>query len=736
VVRPARVRAATAPRPAQAAALRWALPVTALCCAMLAGAAVVAAPSTVTLRAQASAAPRDALADPRLLALEAAARTQPLAAAAGLADLAQTLPDSDPRWLFAQALRATLLVSRNDIDGAERTLQLLTARADAGAQAGAAIAWVRAVIARRDGPLHRPARLLSEALDALPASASPLLRYQLMAPLAKIRLDAGQLDDSLRLNQQLVVLADQLGPDWRAAEARLGLVFALLQLDQPERAAELLAEALALARRADDALTMSRSYTAESFLRERAGDRNGELASLNAAISAAQRAGARNIEVLGMANLADHYLQRGDFSTALQLSQQTLPLAREIADPRTESVALANIGLALVSLHRLDEGLVAMRQAFAIDERANARTNMANTLAEQGLYLERAGYAHEAYAVLRRHRVLADELYRRDHQQAVVTLQEGFDSDRRQRELALLHREGRLQQTELNNRSLQQRVWALAVLAGLLLLGVAALLLHRLRRHSAALAEGNAALRQQSEVDPLTALANRRHLLRRMQTDVAAGAHDFHGALLLIDLDHFKHINDRHGHAVGDAVLVAVAQRLRAALRDDDLLVRWGGEEFLIVSAALDDDALAALAQRLLQTLAGTPVASTGGPLAVSASIGFAGFPMPPNGLAVPWERAVDLVDAALYLAKSHGRNRAYGVRCLQGSGAQALQDLSRRLDAAWRDGEVVLTALAGPALLTPTGGPGQDTVQTQTTAKPSADSATCGTGTAKAARP
>jgi diguanylate cyclase (GGDEF)-like protein len=672
---------------------------TAAAAAQAPAASTVHPPATATATADRTA-PADTLADPRLLALEFTARAQPLAAAAGLASYAQALhgQGGDARWLFAQALRATLLASRDDIDGAERALQALAPRADADAVAAAASAWVRAAIARRAGPLHRPMRLLSEALAKLPADAPALLRYQLMLPLAKMRLDAGQLDDAVRLNQQLVMLADQLGPDWRAAEARIGLVFALLQLDQPERAADLLAEAVALARRADDALTLSRSYTAESYLRERAGDRDGELAALNGAIGAARRAGARDVEVLSMANLADHYLQRGDFATALRLSQQALPLARDIADPNAESVALANMGLALVSLHRLDDGLAVLRQAIAIDERANAQTNLANLLEEQGRYLELAGYPHEAYDALRRHRRLADEIYRRDHQQAVVELQEGFDNDRRQRELALLQRDSRLQQTELDNRSLQQRVWAVAVVAGLLLLGVTALLLRRLRRHSAALAEGNAALRTQSEVDPLTGLANRRHLLRRMQADADAGAPDFHGALLLVDLDHFKHINDRHGHAVGDAVLVAVAQRLRAALRDDDLVVRWGGEEFLIVSPALDEADLAALAQRLLQALAGTPVATASGPLAVSASIGFAGFPMPPDHLGMPWERAVDLVDAALYLAKSHGRNRAYGVRQLQAGSAQALHDLSRRLDAAWRDGEVTLTALAGPA--------------------------------------
>ncbi|OYU76076.1 MAG: GGDEF domain-containing protein, partial [Burkholderiales bacterium PBB5] len=315
-----------------------------------------------------------------------------------------------------------------------------------------------------------------------------------------------------------------------------------------------------------------------------------------------------------------------------------------------------------------------------------------------GRYLERAGYAADAYAAYRRHRTLADEVFRRDQQQAIVELQEGFDNQRRQRDLDLLQRDNRLKQTELDNHTLQQRVWATAVVAGVLLLGVAAMLLRRLRHHSAALAEGNARLRTQSEIDPLTGLANRRHLLRRMQPEGVPGA-PFTGALLLVDLDHFKRINDQHGHAVGDEVLVEAARRLQAALREDDLVVRWGGEEFLVVSPVAEPAVLQLLAERLLVALAGMPVATANGPLSISASIGFAGFPLAPSGVVLDWERAVDLVDTALYLAKAHGRNRAYGVRTVQTDSAPALRELSRRLEAAWREGEVTLTALTGPAL-------------------------------------
>jgi len=660
-----------------------------------------AAAATAGVPARQPGPAANALDDPTLLRLEFAARAHPMHTASELGSYARSLPDSDVRRWFALGLQANLLASHNELDEATRCLHLLQQHEAGHPLAAATAQWARAAMAERQGTQHRPARLLTEALAGLPADAPALLRYHLLAKAAAVQLQIGQLDEAVRLRQQGILLADQMGPDWRRADARHGLTYALIKAEQFDRAAEQHAENLALAQRAGDDVALSRALNNESFLRSQANDRNGERAALENSIAAARRAGARELEVRGIANLSDHYLLGADYITALALAQQALPLAQDLADLTAESVALYNIGLALVSMHQREAGLASLKKAMALDERMNALPDLAGMLDEQGGYLERAGYAADAYAAFRRYRKLSDEVLRQDQQQAVIELQEGFDNQRRQRELDLLQRQNRLQQTELDNHALQQRVWATAVVAGVLLLGVAALLLRRLRHHSAALAEGNARLRTQSEIDPLTGLANRHHLLRRMQPEGVPAA-PFTGALLLVDLDHFKRVNDQHGHAVGDEVLVEASRRLQAALREDDLVVRWGGEEFLVVSPAAEPGVLQLLAERLLVALAGMPVTTANGPLAISASIGFAGFPLAPSGVELDWERAVDLVDTALYLAKAHGRNRAYGVRAVQTDSAPALRELSRRLEAAWREGEVTLTALTGPALPAP----------------------------------
>ena len=113
-------------------------------------------------------------------------------------------------------------------------------------------------------------------------------------------------------------------------------------------------------------------------------------------------------------------------------------------------------------------------------------------------------------------------------------------------------------------------------------------------------------------------------------------------ALLLIDIDLFKQTNDRYGHAAGDAVLVAIARRLRDTLRETDMIVRWGGEEFLVFVPATSADKLDEIAARIMKAIAMEPIEYQGNLIRVTASIGYAPMPLPPEDINLPWERAVE----------------------------------------------------------------------------------------------
>ena len=131
-----------------------------------------------------------------------------------------------------------------------------------------------------------------------------------------------------------------------------------------------------------------------------------------------------------------------------------------------------------------------------------------------------------------------------------------------------------------------------------------------------------------------------------------------------MDIDHFKHLNDTWGHAAGDEVLVAMARRLAGIIRETDVLVRWGGEEFLIVSQSTSADAAHQVARRILDVIGGQPFETSDGlSISKTCSVGWAVFPwITKVPVAVPVDDIVKLADRALYMAKQGGRNRAVGL--------------------------------------------------------------------------
>ncbi|MCL4187848.1 MAG: diguanylate cyclase [Rhodobacteraceae bacterium] len=188
-------------------------------------------------------------------------------------------------------------------------------------------------------------------------------------------------------------------------------------------------------------------------------------------------------------------------------------------------------------------------------------------------------------------------------------------------------------------------------------------ILAQLRRKRAAdrLRAGVRAGLRMAVIDPLVGVYNRRYALHRLDLLAARAAETGRGlAVLLLDLDRFKAVNDSHGHAAGDAVLVAVAARLRAALRPADLFARIGGEEFLV---ALPDTAPGpglAVAEALRRAVVSSPVLlpEGAGAVAVTVSIGMAWLGGEARAAGDAGARALQRADDALLTAKRRGRNQ------------------------------------------------------------------------------
>ncbi|MGN6108981.1 MAG: diguanylate cyclase [Kofleriaceae bacterium] len=156
--------------------------------------------------------------------------------------------------------------------------------------------------------------------------------------------------------------------------------------------------------------------------------------------------------------------------------------------------------------------------------------------------------------------------------------------------------------------------------------------------------------------DPLTRLFNKRYLLDRLDSELKfAQRHDTALSLLMLDLDHFKHMNDGHGHLAGDAVLANVAGALARAVRNEDIVARFGGEEIAIVLRAIAFERALQLGERLRRLVEQTATPYKGRELRTTVSIGVAGYP---TTRAETVEQLLEAADQALYRAKREGRNR------------------------------------------------------------------------------
>lgn len=164
-------------------------------------------------------------------------------------------------------------------------------------------------------------------------------------------------------------------------------------------------------------------------------------------------------------------------------------------------------------------------------------------------------------------------------------------------------------------------------------------------------------LRRMAALDPLTGVYNRRFGMRRLHEEFARAVRTSSPlGVLILDVDHFKKVNDTYGHLVGDKVLKSVAEVTRNVRREGDLLLRFGGEEFLIVLPAAARDDLKRIGERIRRAVGDCSVSEGSTTIKVTASLGGAAYP---SDKVDDEEALVRLADEALYQAKQSGRSRA-----------------------------------------------------------------------------
>jgi len=516
----------------------------------------------------------------------------------------------------------------------------------------------------------------------------------------------GNFPAALGKLQGAVALARQHGQPVQMVMALNALAYLYTQIKEYDKGFAVLAEALPLAEQTHSPGRMATLKDTEYALAIETGQQERGLKALLAGLAYERQIGADAMIATSLVNLSDSYLKRRDYARALAYATEAVEASRKVKREGNIATASLNIGQAYLGMGRLAEGKRYVESGLAWYDKAGDKPELQEVLMEYGAALERAGDMAGAVQAYHRERALSNELFEKRRQKETLELQEKYEAEDRQRQILLLQRENDIKSAEIYSRRLEQRVWWLLALVFALAAAIVGILYRKVHNANAQLKVKNQELKQQSVRDPLTALYNRRHFQEFMRAHLgereqearrADGAgEELVGALFLLDVDHFKHINDSYGHAAGDALLKAIADSLREILRETDMIVRWGGEEFLAFLPAIRRGGVDEVARRLLDGIAAHTIDYQGSALSVNVSIGFAPFPLVLGRQELSWERAVNLVDMALYLAKAHGRNRAYGVNGFASGEQMSMEEIEQDLELAWRAGFVDLSIVLG----------------------------------------
>lgn len=416
-------------------------------------------------------------------------------------------------------------------------------------------------------------------------------------------------------------------------------------------------------------------------------------------LEAREQAGDQIGIAMSLGNIGNVYSTRGDFAEALSFHQRSLDQSVRIGNTASVVCTLCNLGGDHVDMGRYEEAIEACRRSVALGETLEDWKQVSVALTNMGYALGKTGRQAEALEYFARALDLARSLQDQDVAVEILLyaglthagLGELVEARVRLAEAAVLAASLGARGTALQAaeglsevckrqgdyaaalghyetfRRLEKEVFSEEAADRAKALVVKMEVEHH--RHEAealakintalqfsntALQKANARLEALATTDHLTGLPNHRTLVAALDAETARARREGGPcALLFLDIDHFKSVNDTHGHSVGDAVLAEFAACVRACLREDDILGRWGGEEFLVLLPGRDAEEALWIGERVRAAVADHRLAAKEG-LSMTCSIGAVACP-PQEAVR---HSLVEAADQALYAAKRLGRNQ------------------------------------------------------------------------------
>lgn len=560
-------------------------------------------------------------------------------------------------------------IYKDIISSIKQSTKTIQAKSDKPVVSAASTYHLLSKIALDSGEHQKAEQLSKTALDLTSNVPSPLVSdiyYFLGAAQAR----QGQLREGLESMLNGLKNHDLLNLP-RTIQQLVGLGAIYNLLGDYENSVRFSREAMALAKPDSTYMSVIESNLASSLIE--LGKIAEAIPHMESSLRISNALGQYNYSAV--TNLGHTHMLIGNYEQALEYLADAESYYRENTLQHKLAIVLKNTGETYTHLKQHQKANTYFQEAYSIyndEESGKYKLELFPVMIQNLVNLQQF---EQAFVLMSEFKKLTDKANDLDNQKHINRLKTEFDVELKQRALDKLELERILQKDSIETlkrekQTEQQISYLISAVAISLLFVVAVMfksLFYRnkanklLQQKNEDIEQLNTKLVQQSRVDTLTDLHNRRYLsdfLDKENANIIRRSLDNkqpEWLLIALDIDHFKLFNDNYGHATGDEALVYFAQTLKKCARESDIVIRWGGEEFLWLCRDTQITEAQSLYHRLQQELSNSAIQHNGEKLNISCSAGIASFPILANVNNV-WQLTLEVADQSLYKAKSYGR--------------------------------------------------------------------------------
>jgi diguanylate cyclase (GGDEF)-like protein len=497
------------------------------------------------------------------------------------------------------------------------------------------------------GEFDRALEFQYEALKLCESISALDLQEAVLNNLGLVYFKMGNLEEALAAHQRSLSLKETRGNRAGIAKSLTNIGIIHRNLGHGQIALECHQKSLDYYREVDDRRGVSQCLLNIGLVHEDLGNHDQALDFQRKALKIKQQIKDYYGMSICYSNIGDILLMNHEPESALENYHKALAIVEELWDKWQISHLSLVIAEASIQLNRFEDAEVFLEQGLKIAREIDSKDQIAEYFLQYSQFYELKGNFSEALAQYREYISVRDSRLAEKHLQTMRELRTGFDIEKRSLEakLSLERAENeRIRNGELVNRNID------LVKTNLRLLEANELIQKQHRE----LSEVYDRLEQLARFDPLTNLANRRFFHERVVMEKERAERTGKSFILILaDIDNFRSINDQYGHDIGDYVLVAIGQTFKEALRKQDFIARWGGEEIIVLLPETNIDGGAVVAEKLRDAVASRKFFADGTEFPVTMTFGYCVYH---GGVSI--SECIKKADEAVLVGKQTGKNR------------------------------------------------------------------------------